>query len=407
MEKTALPGPRKKALFIINSLAGGGAERVMTTVLGASAPWADRYDIKLALLDRETSAYSPPEWVERMELDCRGALLPSLMRVRRLVRRLDPDVTVSFLTRSNVANVMARAKGACVISERVNASAHFGGGRKANASKAMVRLAYPRADHLIAVSGGVAQDMIDNFGMPDEKVSVVANPVDHARIARLADEPSPLRIEGEYIAAAGRLVPNKNFGMLIDAFDRSGLPGALVILGEGPLRGELEAQVERLGLGGRVLLPGFLDNPFAVLKRASLFALSSNAEGFPNGMVEAMACGLPIVAANCASGPSEILLDRRREQVEGIVHGPAGAVTPPNDPFAFAEAMRAVLDPGLRAARGAAARELSRQFSVERTARRYWDIIEKALRVREESRGPAALAGRSARKAMKMREGVS
>src|SRR3546814_10670758 len=125
-------------------------------------------------------------------------------------------------------------------------------------------------------------------------------------------------IQGSYIVAAGRLVPNKNFGMLIEAFAQSGLPGSLVIMGEGPLRGALEARIMQLGLEGRVHLPGFLENPFAVLKRASLFALPSNAEGFPNGLVEAMACGLPVVAANCASGPAEILLNRSRESVHGI-----------------------------------------------------------------------------------------
>lgn len=379
----------------------------MTTVLGASGPWRDRYDISLALLDREASAYRLPDWVQRIDLDGQGAMLSSLLKVRKLIRGLRPDVTVSFLTRSNVANIMARGRGACLISERVNASAHFGDGGRAHISKALVRLAYPRADHVIAVSAGVAEDLVQNFGVSGERISVVANPVDHAHIARLADEPSPLQIAGDYIAAAGRLVPNKNFGMLIDAFERSGLPGSLVILGEGPLRQELEEQVERLGLGGRVLLPGFLANPFAVLKRASLYVLSSNAEGFPNGMVEAMACGLPIVAANCASGPSEILLDRPRAQVEGIVHGPAGAVVPPNDPFAFAEAMRTVSDPGLRAARGAAACELSRQFSVERTAQLYWDIIDEAIRARAAGRKPASVASKSAGEAVKMGEGVS
>src|SRR3546814_2149576 len=97
-------------------------------------------------------------------------------------------------------------------------------------------------------------------------------------------------------------------------------------MGEGPLRGAREARIMQLGLGGRVHLPGFLENPFAVLKRASLFALPSNAEGFPNGLVEAMACGLPVVAANCASGPAEILLNRSREAVHGITQSAAGAV---------------------------------------------------------------------------------
>jgi N-acetylgalactosamine-N,N'-diacetylbacillosaminyl-diphospho-undecaprenol 4-alpha-N-acetylgalactosaminyltransferase len=374
-------GVRGTALFIINSLTGGGAERVMSTLLRASSPLRDRFDISLALLDREAAAYTPPEWVETIQLDCQGRLLSSIRAVRKLVSDLRPDVTLSFLTRSNTANVLATAgrPTTCLISERVNASAHLRGGLSGMAARMMVRATYPRADHVIAVSQGVAQDLRQNFGVKQSRVSVIANPVDHDRIATLSTAAPALSLKGGFVVAAGRLVPNKNFAMLIDAFARADLPASLVILGEGPLRDALQAQIERLGLEGRVLLPGFLDNPFAVLKRAALFALPSNAEGFPNGMVEAMACGLPVVAANCASGPSEILLGRAREDVHGIVHGPAGCVVPQNNPAAFAEALRAVFEPAGRAARAAAALDLSRQFSVERTATRYWAAIDGAM----------------------------
>src|SRR3546814_306856 len=93
------------ALFIINSLAGGGAERVMATLLHASAEWRDRYDISLALLDREDAAYAPPRWVDTIQFDCHGRLLPSVWAIRRLISRLQPDATLSFLTRANFANV--------------------------------------------------------------------------------------------------------------------------------------------------------------------------------------------------------------------------------------------------------------------------------------------------------------
>lgn len=353
----------------------------MTTLLEGSSPWRDRFDIGLALLDREEAAYNPPSWIKTYRLDCGGRFLASLWAARQLVSRLQPDVTISFLTRSNAANILATAgyPTACLISERVNASAHLNHGLGGLAARTLVRLTYPRADRVIAVSQGVASDLEQNFHVRADRISVIANPVHHDRIATMSEAPSGVALEGEYIAAAGRLVPNKNFSMLIDAFARAQLPASLVILGEGPLRGALEQQVEELGLAGRVLMPGFLENPFAVLRRASLFALPSNAEGFPNGMVEAMACGLPIVAANCASGPSEILLGKAREEVDGIVHGPAGAVVPQNDPDAFAEALKTVFQPGGRNGRGAAALELSRQFSVERTAERYWKTIEAAL----------------------------
>src|SRR3546814_10627714 len=111
--------------------------------------------------------------------------------------------------------------------------------------KMLVRAAYPRAEHVIAVSEGVAQDLQQNFAITADHISVVANPVDHERIAAMAAIEPVFSIQGSYIVAAGRLVPNKNFGMLIEAFAQSGLPGSLVIMGEGPLRGALEARIDR------------------------------------------------------------------------------------------------------------------------------------------------------------------
>lgn len=376
-----MPGSirKKRAVFIINSLAGGGAERVMTTLLRASGQWRSRYDIALVLLDREPGAYAVPSWIKVIQFDCRGKLLAGIPTLRRVLSRLRPDVTLSFLTRANVSNI-ATTLGlgtACIISERVNSSAHFSDW--AIASKLLLRLSYPRADHVIAVSDGVAQDLVRNFAVADERISIISNPVDHELIEELGSAAPVFPVEGEYVAAAGRLVPNKNFAMLIEAFAQSGLPGSLVILGEGPERSNLEAQVAQLGLEGRVHLPGFVENPFAILKRATLFALPSNAEGFPNGMVEAMACGLPVVATNCPSGPSEILLNCAREAVQGLARCAAGVVVPPDDVLAFAEGLRVVHDPATRHAKGAAASAIARQFNIEQTAGRYWDIIEQTI----------------------------
>lgn len=375
------PVRRRRVVFIINSLAGGGAERVMTTLLRASGPWRDRYDISLVLLDREPGAYSVPNWVDVVQLDCRGKLLSGILAFRRLLLELRADVTLSFLTRANVTNIAATfgLRTACIISERVNSSAHFSGRLGAIASKLLLRLSYPRADHVIAVSRGVAQDLARNFAVPDSRISIIFNPVDHDLIEARGAEPPVFAVEGEYIAATGRLVPNKNFPMLIEAFAQSQLPGSLIILGEGPERPKLEAQIAQLGLEGRVLLPGFVENPFAILKRASLFALPSNAEGFPNGLVEAMACRLPVVVTNCASGPSEILLNRAREAVQGLVQCAAGAVVPTNDTGAFAEALRIVHDPVTRDAKGRAATAIARQFNIMQTTARYWEIIDKSI----------------------------
>jgi len=369
-------------LFVINSLAGGGAERVLTTILGASAPWRDRYDVHLALLDHEPRAYPVPDWIEVTQLDSRHRLGASIAQLRRLVGRLNPDIALAFLTRANVATAIAMAgRGRpWLISERVNTSAHLGSGAGAIAARAMVRFAYPRARHVIAVSDGVADDLVENFGVARERVSAIANPVDHEAIGTQAAAPSPLAIDGDYVVAAGRLVPNKNFALLVDAFAASGLPHRLVVMGEGPERASLEAQIAAKGLSDRVLLPGFVANPFAVLARARLFAMPSNAEGFPNGLVEAMACGLPVVATNCASGPSEILAGLPRESVVDACQVPAGVLVPTNDVAAFASALREIASEPRRTAAAHAARQRSLDYGVAQATERYWRRIDAALK---------------------------
>lgn len=371
----------KRIVFAINSLAGGGAERVLTTLLGGSAPWRNRYDIHLALLDDEPRAYAVPDWVEVHQLDARHKLLPSLKQLRALTERLSPDATLSFLTRANVANAWAMAgRGRpWLISERVNTSAHLGKGRGAIAARAMVRIAYPRAAHVIAVSEGVVDDLADNFGVQRARMSAIANPIDHDQIAALAAEPPAITPAGPYIVAAGRLVPNKNMALLLRAYAKADPDARLVILGEGPERPALERLAASLGIADRVDMPGFVANPFALLARAQAYAMPSNAEGFPNGLVEAMACGVPVVATNCASGPSEILADRPRSAVTGGIDVDAGALVPTDDVDAFAAALRRVLVEPRRSACGARARARSRAYGVEQAAANYWARIEAAL----------------------------
>lgn len=369
---------RKRILFAINSLAGGGAERVLATLLAGSVPWRTRYDIHLALLDDEPRAYDVPEWVEVHQLDARHKLLPSLTQLRALAKRLSPDATLSFLTRANIANAWAMTgRGRpWLISERVNTSAHLGG---AFAAEAMVRMVYPRAAHVIAVSEGVVDDLAANFGVARARMSAIANPVDHRRIAELAAEPPALTPAGPYIVAAGRLMPNKNFPLLLRAYAEAAPEARLVILGEGPEREALQALAATLGIADRVDMPGFVANPFAVVSRAHVYAMPSNAEGFPNGLVEAMACGVPVVATNCASGPSEILAGRSRDAIGGRIDVDAGALVPTDDVQAFATALVEVLAEPRRSACGARARDRSLAYGVEQAAANYWARIEAAL----------------------------
>lgn len=348
----------------------------MCTLLRHSEPMRARYDIILALLDREPAAYAAPDWVDVRELDCAGSMVTSVQKVKAIHAELRPDVALSFLNRANVANVLA-AKGACVISERSNASAHLPGVRNLPA-RGLVRWTYPRADKVIAVSEGVADDLAQNFAVPSNKLISIANPIDVDAIEAKAAGEAAYRPAGDYILAAGRLVKSKNFELLIRAYAQAGVVESLVILGEGGERAALEAVACECGVSDRVALPGFMANPYPLMRAAKLFVLSSNDEGFPNALVEAMALGTPVVATNCASGPSEILAEASRHSIDGVTFAQHGVLTPPNDVAAMASALRE-MTVERRAEYGARAAARARAYGPEIAAERYWRVLEDAI----------------------------
>jgi N-acetylgalactosamine-N,N'-diacetylbacillosaminyl-diphospho-undecaprenol 4-alpha-N-acetylgalactosaminyltransferase len=349
-------------------------------LLRNSEEWLLRYEIVVALLDDEVDeAYSLPEWVRVERLTSGSSLARSVAGLDRLVRTLRPACVFSFLTRSNVAAIIAARNGRCatVVSERVNTSAHLATARFSFVSRALVRWTYPRADRVVAVSAGVRDTLAADFAVDPSRIRVIANPVDATRIRSDAATPDPLGAGPDDWVTMGRLVPNKNAALAISAFAQAGLPGRLLVLGEGPLRAELEQLAEQLGVGTRVIFAGFVSNPYAVLARAGAYCLPSKAEGFPNALVEAMALGKPVVATDCPSGPSEILETSLDNQA--MVKGTGGYLVPCDDPTAMARAMRALADDHARTALEEAGRARAEDFSVFRAVSGFWQVIEAAI----------------------------
>lgn len=375
MDAKAAP---RRILFVINSLAGGGAERVMTTLLRHSARWRERYEMSLALLDNEPQAYEPPEWITVHRLDANFSLVRSLGRLRALVRRTRPDIVLSFLTRANVAARAAVAGTGIpfIISERVNTVAHLPGGLAGLAGRLMVRLTYPRADHVIAVSQGVADGLVDSFGVSRTRISILSNPVDGDAIRARAAAPDGPLPPAPFMVAMGRLVPNKNFALLIDAFAAAAVPERLLIFGDGPEREALARRIATLGMADRILLAGFNDNPFPAIAAARCYILPSNAEGFPNGLVEAMTLGVPVISTDCPSGPSEILGERPPGRTAGLDLAAHGLLVPCDDRDALAEGLRRLQDLALRGHYAEAARARAEDFTVAAAVARYWAVIE-------------------------------
>ncbi|MGZ4431827.1 MAG: glycosyltransferase, partial [Gaiellales bacterium] len=202
----------------------------------------------------------------------------------------------------------------------------------------LIRYVYPRADAIIAVSNGVADDVSRVSGIRRSSIDVIYNPVIAERLERRASEPldDPWYAEGQppVVLGIGRLAPQKDFTTLIDAVARARerIECRLEILGEGDQRRSLEAHVRERGMDGFVRLPGFVANPYPRLRAAAVLALSSKREGLPTVLLEGLCLGVPMVSTDCRSGPHELL--------DG---GRLGRLVPVGDAAALGDAIAATL----------------------------------------------------------------
>jgi glycosyltransferase involved in cell wall biosynthesis len=367
----------KSVVFVINSLTSGGAERAMIHLLACMEDRLGGTDTHLVLLDCEEERHRAPPWVHKHVLDAHYNLTASITLLTSLLRELSPAVVLSFLNRANCANVVAaRILGyPCIISERVHTTSHFATGLVAAINKGIVRLTYRFADHVIAVSDGIRNDLIANYAVPEHKIQVIHNPIDTDQIRKQAEVDPAVCLPDQYILGSGRLVPNKNFRLLIEAYRASGIAKKLVIMGEGSGREELEGLIATLGLQDRVILTGYVKNPFPIIKAARLFVSSSNAEGFPNALVEAMALGCPVVATDCDTGPLEILTGQTTARCSQLTLGKYGILVPVNSVDCLAEAIRTVCRAEIGSLYSHRGRRRAEEFGVRSSVQQYWSTI--------------------------------
>jgi len=370
--------PGAKLLFVINSLAGGGAERVFSVLVDRMAARLGPDALEVVLLDAEARRYKLPEAVSVACLDARGAMSASMLGLAKMVAAKRPKLIVSFLTRANCAAIAAGRLSSvpCVISERVHTTRHFAAEGAISAGRMAVRLLYPRANAIIAVSEGVQGDLLERYGVARHKVSTIHNPVDGDAIRRLGSLAPDISTPHDYVVAVGRLTANKNFSLLIEAFARAKLAGSLVILGEGPERDRLAALADQMGLAGRFMLPGYLNNPYPIVARAKAFISSSNAEGFPNALIEAMSLGVPVIATDCESGPAEILGREGDATVTQVSDAAWGWLTPPNGLHEMTAAIRGLNDAEQCARYATLGRKRADHFSVDASIDQYQAIFD-------------------------------
>lgn len=332
---------RARLTLFLPSLEGGGAEHVMMDLARSFVERGFQVDLVLASTQGAFLVQVPAN-VNVVDLKARRTLTALLPLVGYL-RRTRPTALLATLEHANLVALMAKALAGTntrtVIREANTPSREMTHSRRGLLMLRLMRHLYPRADALIAVSQGVADDLVTTLGLDPSRVQVIYNPVVTDQLPQQASESliHPWFAKGQppVILGAGRLVLQKDFATLIRAFAsvRRQAKARLVILGEGELRPELELLIRELGLQDDVALPGFVNNPLPYMARAAVFVLSSAWEGLPNVLIQALALGTPVVSTDCPSGPREIL--------KGGEYGELVAV---GDDRALAEAIQRVLE---------------------------------------------------------------
>ena len=397
---SASPPGRPVAIFVRSFGGGGGAERVMLNLASALAARGNPLDLVMGRREGHFLEEIPDTvTVVDLAIGSPRRLLPALWAMPHVAWRLGtaaltpkaawllsavpaltaylnrrrPAALLSALGYPNVAALLARRSGATptrvVVSEHNHLSTSAAHARKRH-ERTFPDLAarlYPAADGIVAVSHGVADDLARTLRLPRSRITTIYNPIFRSEIdiealarpahAWLAPNAPPV------LLGIGKLKPQKDFACLIRAFARvrATRPVRLILLGDGPQRESLLALARTLGVADAVALPGFVANPFAYLGRAAAFVLSSAWEGLANVVIEALACGCPVVSTDCPSGPAEIL--------DG---GKYGRLVPVGDDAALANAISATLDapPGREPLR-----DRARDFSVDLAVDRYQRVL--------------------------------
>jgi GalNAc-alpha-(1->4)-GalNAc-alpha-(1->3)-diNAcBac-PP-undecaprenol alpha-1,4-N-acetyl-D-galactosaminyltransferase len=322
--------------FVIPTLSSGGAERVLSILVQG---FLDKgYEISvITLSSRDKDFYVLPDGIKRLALNIMSnstnpiqAIYHNLSRIfvlRKALKLTQPDVVISFLTATNILTILASS----FTDYPVIGTVHNDLRMRSNGFlwDTLQRLVYPYGTKILSVSKGVN----DYFTwLPDHKKVVIYNPfLAIAKNQELPTLPKGVDPQKLWLTSMGRLTDQKGFDLLLQAFAKIALnhpDWQLLILGDGELREELEDQKEQLGLTNQVFFLGRVSNPFAILQKSQLFVMSSRFEGFPMAHGEAMTCGLPVIATDCPSGPSELI----RNGIDGIL-------VPPDDPEKLAKVM--------------------------------------------------------------------
>lgn len=358
-----------KILFIIGAMKGGGAQRNLLTLINNINK--SQFKPLLAVFDDRIDAYQedipddlPIKFLKKVSKLDNFRLISSLAQV---MQQEQPAVVYSLLNYPNVVAVLAsRQAGAhipVIISQHTYIAQELQEAQrsflKTFLDKLIIRYTYSKATLIHCVSEGLKANLVEDFKLSPEKIRVIYNCQNLGKIVSLAreDVEHPWFQENiPILVACGRLRKEKNYPLLFRSLHQvlKETMVRLIILGEGEERPKLEAYVQNLGIADSVQFLGFQKNPFKYMAGATAYVMSSSWEGFGMVLIEAMACGVPVISTRCPYGPEEI-----------IAHGVNGLLVPVDDEDKLAEAILEVLrNEGLRKKLAEAGRRRAADFDV-------------------------------------------
>lgn len=384
---------KKNILFIIERLDGGGAERIICEL---SAELEKTYNTTLVCFNNAETTYRHCDDVVNLNIAGTSNKLRKIVNFFRRIKMLSNikkqkkiDVSISFIDNANICNVFSgNTYNICSIRTVLSSVA------KGKVHHFIEKIVLNRADKVISLSDFVGLDLIRNFGVSPSKVRTIYNPCKVETIQSFSGEKTAHNNKCFTLISAGRFIRAKGQWHLIRVFSefvKTHPDSKLVLLGEGVLRNELENLAKALSVSNKIELPGFVANPFEVMSNADIFVFTSLWEGFGNAIVEAMACGLPVVCTNCPGGPSEIVGRTRDGKITGLAE--YGVLVPafPQEDFSISSEMPLTSEENsllvslcdmyekkeLRDYYSTKSKERANDFCIETICRQWEEIIEK------------------------------
>lgn len=388
-------GVKPKLLIFINTLQSGGAERVVSLLV---THLKNDFELHLALYTNIINYAIPPE-IKLLNLNqpinqnkiLRLLIMPLMSyRVYKYCKNNNINTSVAFLYRPCYINALIKSwwgyKGKIIMCERTHQTTMMLSQSYLYRlfSKFMVRFSYRRANLVLANSYAIQTDLVEKFNIKTP-IRVIYNPIDLDFIKTHEDDAVPFEFEKGvfHFVNVGGFRKEKNHLLLLQAFFiLKHLPCKLVIVGSGVMEDDLKQKVIDLGLEQKVIFCGFDTNPFKYVKRSDCFVLSSDVEGFPNVLIEALACGKAVISTDSNSGPRELLAPSTDLHHRAIINyeiGDYGILTPVNDVPSLAAAMKKMYeDAALRKQFEDKAKQRAQQFDVDEI-KQYFQVAFTAI----------------------------